>query len=56
MDAIAELFRYFVEDPGRLPDAYAERAKEEPPQRVVCDYIAGMTDVYFNRVHREALG
>jgi dGTPase len=56
MDAIAELFRYFVEDPGRLPDSYAERAKEEPPQRVVCDYIAGMTDGYFNRVHREALG
>ena len=56
MDAIAELFRYFLADPGRLPEAYAERSQEEPPHRVICDYIAGMTDGYFNRVYREALG
>lgn len=56
MDAIAKLFRFFVEDPGRLPEAYTERAKDEPPHRVICDYIAGMTDGYFNRVYREALG
>jgi dGTPase len=56
MESIADLFRYFLDDPGRLPEAYAERAKEEPAHRVICDYIAGMTDAYFNRVHREALG
>ncbi len=54
MDAIAELFRYFEEDPGRLPEGYAERASQEPKHRVICDYIAGMTDAYFNRVYREA--
>ena len=56
MQAIAELFEYFVQDPERLPEAYAERAKKEPPHRVICDYIAGMTDGYFNRVYRDATG
>jgi len=55
MDAIARLFQYFVEDPEHLPDTYAQRTRHEPPHRVVCDYIAGMTDGYFNRVYREAL-
>jgi dGTPase len=56
MEAIAQLFAYFVQDPSRLPDAYAGRAKDEPPHRVICDYIAGMTDGYFNRIYRDAIG
>jgi dGTPase len=56
MNAIAELFEYFLEDPERLPEAYTERAKKGPPHRVICDYIAGMTDGYFNRVYRDATG
>jgi dGTPase len=56
MDAIAELFAYFEQDPQRLPEAYIERTQEEPAHRVICDYIAGMTDVYFNKIYREALG
>jgi len=56
MEAIAELFRYFADDPSRLPEGYAERTNEEPKHRVICDYIAGMTDGYFNRVYREAIG
>ena len=55
MDAIARLFQYFVDDPERLPEAYAQRTRSEPPHRVVCDYIAGMTDAYFNRIYRELL-
>ena len=55
MTAIAELFRYFLADPGRLPEGYAEQAKEELPHRVVCDYIAGMTDAFFNRTYAHAI-
>jgi dGTPase len=56
MSAIAELFRYFMAEPERLPDPYAEQAREIAPHRVVCDYIAGMTDAFFNRTYELALG
>lgn len=54
MRRIGELFRYFLEDPARLPDNYRERALEEPAHHVICDYIAGMTDNYFARVYQRA--
>jgi dGTPase len=53
---IARLFRYFLEDPTRLPAPHSERATQEPPHRVVCDYIAGMTDAYFLRTWRSVFG
>jgi dGTPase len=56
MSAIGELFRYFLADPDRLPEPYAEQAREMPPHRVVCDYIAGMTDGFFNRTYQQVFG
>jgi dGTPase len=53
---IAELFRFFVEDPRRLPDPYARLAETDPPHRVVCDYIAGMTDAFCRRTYEQAFG
>ena len=53
--AMAELFAFFLADPNRLPDHYVEQAKQEPPHRVVCDYIAGMTDAFFNRTYEHAM-
>jgi len=53
---IAELFDYFVGDPRRLPDPYARLAETEPPHRVVCDYIAGMTDAFCRRTYEQAFG
>jgi dGTPase len=50
---IAKLFEYFVADPSRLPAPYAEQASENPPHRVVCDYIAGMTDAFFRRTYEQ---
>jgi dGTP triphosphohydrolase len=32
--------------PESLPASYREKATQEPLARVVCDYIAGMTDHY----------
>lgn len=50
---IAELFEFFLRNPGRLPEGY--RDGEAPLHRMVCDYIAGMTDGYFRRVHQQML-
>lgn len=54
--ALNELFTLFLKRPERMPQAYAEQARREPPHRVVCDYIAGMTDQYLLRQHREQFG
>ncbi len=51
MRRIVELFRFFLDFPERLPEAYRERTEQEPPHRVICDYIAGMTDSFFERVY-----
>ena len=45
---IAELYRYYMDNVGALPDNYKMfiEKKGEAPERVVCDYIAGMSDQY----------
>jgi len=53
---MAELFEFFLQHPGKLPPPYAERAAAQPPHRVVCDYIAGMTDGFFRRTYRQMIG
>ena len=35
-----------MKDPVSLPHKYCEKAEEEPLPRIICDYIAGMTDNY----------
>lgn len=52
---IAELFDYFLEDSSRLPENYVEEMRNQPLHRVVCDYIAGMTDGFFMRCYQQAL-
>jgi dGTPase len=49
---IAELFQYFLDHPSAL----GERGDGEPLHRVVCDYIAGMTDGFFRRTYGELAG
>jgi dGTPase len=41
---ITELFKAYVETPTLVPEGYRRRVDEEPVPRMVCDYIAGMTD------------
>lgn len=43
---ITELFNAYLADPSLLPPKTQARLKEDLPARVVCDYIAGMTDRY----------
>jgi dGTPase len=49
---IAELFEYFMQLPQELPPSYQEKMQQEELHRVVCDYIAGMTDNYVQQQHR----
>ena len=41
-----ELFAHWMEEPDDLPRNYREKAAQEPLARVICDYIAGMTDPF----------
>jgi dGTPase len=41
-----ELFAHWMEEPDDLPRNYREKAAHEPLPRVICDYIAGMTDPF----------
>ena len=50
---IAEMFDFWMRHPEKLPPAYYESAKQEGVPRVVCDYIAGMTDNFILQQHRE---
>ena len=54
MALIGELFRFFLDRPDRLPEPYRVQAAEEPLHRVICGYIAGMTDSFFGRVYSSA--
>jgi dGTPase len=54
--ALDGLFSLFLENPGRMPPNYVAQAEREPLQRVVCDYIAGMTDHFLLRQYRELVG
>ena len=51
-----ELFQHFLAYPEKLPEAYAQRATGPKGPRVICDYIAGMTDLFFNRTYNQMLG
>ena len=54
--SVEGLFKHFMERPRSLPPSYFVKTKEEPPDRVVCDYIAGMTDNYLLEQYRKYLG
>ena len=43
---IAELFAFWMRQPDHLPPSYREKARQEPLPRIICDYIAGMTDSF----------
>ncbi|MBZ5642682.1 MAG: deoxyguanosinetriphosphate triphosphohydrolase [Acidobacteriia bacterium] len=56
VDALAQLFAYYLEHPEAMPKSYTELAQRNPPHRVVSDYIAGMTDHFLLRQYTELLG
>ena len=51
--ALDQLFHHYIAHPETLPAYYATQAQTQPRHRVVCDYIAGMTDHFLLRQYRE---
>ncbi len=43
---ICDLFKVYVDEPEQLPPRTQSRLAKEDTYRVICDYIAGMTDRY----------
>jgi dGTPase len=43
---LRQLFEHFVERLEEVPEETRDAASGEPPQRAVCDWLAGMTDRY----------
>jgi dGTPase len=52
---LAELFEFYLANPEKLPENYVESLAVAPIHRVVCDYIAGMTDGFFLRCFQQVL-
>jgi len=52
---LEELFGYYLDAPGSMPASYEDLTRIDPRHAVVCDYIAGMTDQFLLRQHRQHL-
>jgi dGTPase len=53
---LEDLFHFYMEKPEAMPRFYAKLAQDTPRHKVVCDYIAGMTDQFLLRQHRKCFG
>jgi dGTPase len=53
---VSELFAFWMAHPESLPHQYQEKAKDEGLPRVVCDYIAGMTDPFISEQYEKHCG
>jgi dGTPase len=52
---VCNLFRYWIERPSGLPASYQRQMATDTPARVICDYIAGMTDNYILDLHKKLI-
>ncbi len=50
---IHQLFQAYVDEPRQLPEEVQEKVSEGQRERVICDYIAGMTDRFAIQEHRK---
>ena len=53
---MGELFGFLIEHPEHISSGYREHFSGAPIGRLVCDYIAGMTDAFLTRLHQQLLG
>lgn len=49
---VTQIFETYLARPNQLPEQVQERLEAEPLPRVLCDYIAGMTDRFAVDEHR----
>ncbi len=52
-DMLLKLYAYYLERPEALPPDFQTQLDFEGIPRIVCDYIAGMTDKYAVRKYTE---
>ena len=50
---IEKLYLYFLRNPDKMPEEYKKIMAKFNKERAVCDYIAGMTDVYAVNLYNE---
>jgi dGTPase len=53
IQCLEELFAFYLQRPGSMPELYEELARRNARHIIVCDYIAGMTDQFLLRQHHE---
>jgi len=53
VECLEELFGYYLATLGSMPRSYEELAQRGVRAIIVCDYIAGMTDQFLLRQHRD---
>jgi len=53
---VSELFTFWMDHPEALPHNYQVKAKDDSLPRVVCDYIAGMTDNFIFEQYEKHCG
>ena len=53
---VGELFTFWMHHPEALPHNYQEKAKADSLPRVICDYIAGMTDNFIFEQYEKHCG
>jgi dGTPase len=53
---VSELFTFWMNNPTSLPHNYQEQSARESLPRVICDYIAGMTDHFIFEQHEKYCG
>ena len=53
---ILDLFDAYRREPEGMPDRFTARIPDQGPDRVICDYIAGMTDRFCKTEHGRVVG
>lgn len=53
---LAVLFDFLMEHPDCISEGFREQLEGEPAERLVCDYIAGMTDAFFLKTYATLIG
>ena len=49
---IKKLFDYYLKNFDKLPKDWSIQKKEESENRIICDYISGMTDRYASKLYK----
>jgi len=55
-EIVSEMFEYLMAHPEQLPNTYRVKVGVSSLERVVCDYVAGMTDGFIFELHERLLG